>query len=418
MISLYFLFIAIITTIFLVDITLDLLNMSHRGKDIPQQLSDVYSPEKYYLQQQYEVDNARFALFHKSLMFAVLLVFFIAGGFGRLHQWLSGFFLNPLITALVYFAIIGLASGIISLPFSIWNTFVIEEKYGFNKSTVKLFIIDLIKSSLITLIIGGGLLTLLACLFYRTGDWFWILGLAVMVVFSLLANALYSRVIVPLFNKQEPLEDGALLEAIKKFGNLAGFPVDKVYVIDGSKRSTKANAYFAGYGKNRRVVLYDTLIEKMSEPEIVAVLAHEIGHYRKGHIWINMFTGILQAAIFLYLFSVLSASTEVLLALGYSGNEHPVFHLALIGFALLFSPAERILGLLTHGMSRMMEYRADAFASSHDMGEELITGLKKLTAENLSNLTPHPLYVFVNYSHPTLLQRINRIKGIDKKCGG
>ena len=156
----------------------------------------------------------------------------------------------------------------------------------------------------------------------------------------------------------------------------------------------------------------------MSEPEIVAVLAHEIGHYRKGHIWINMFTGILQAAIFLYLFSVLSASTEVLLALGYSGNEHPVFHLALIGFALLFSPAERILGLLTHGMSRMMEYRADAFASSHDMGEELITGLKKLTAENLSNLTPHPLYVFVNYSHPTLLQRINRIKGIDKKCGG
>jgi STE24 endopeptidase len=412
---LYYLFIFLILFSFILDISLDFLNVSHRSKPIPDLLKDIYQPERYKIQQNYEAENIRFSLIQKILGTLIILGVIIAGGFGWLHEWLMRFNLNPIVITLVFFAIIGSISSIISLPFSIWDTFVIEEKYGFNKSTPKLFIIDFIKSLLITITIGGGLMVIITWLFYRTGNWFWILALCVMVVFSFIANVLYSKIIVPLFNKQIPLNEGSLLDSIKKFGQQVDFPVNKVFVIDGSKRSTKANAYFSGFGKNRRVVLFDTLIEKLDEKEVLAVLAHEIGHYRKRHIWISMAFGVAQATIFMYLFSQLSTNSEVLMALGFDNATEPIFHLAIIGFAILFSPIESIIGLFTHWYSRSMEYEADSFAANHGMGNDLINGLKKLSGENLSNLTPHPIYVFVKYSHPTLLQRIQRIIALDQK---
>lgn len=401
----------IIVLEFIFELILDRLNLNARKQPIPAVLSDVYPPERYNLQQSYKVDTTRFSFFQNAInTFAIVLVLYF-GVLGSLHEWLVDFNFGNILTTLIFFAIVGFAGWVASIPFSIWSTFVIEEKYGFNKTTKRLFVTDSIKSLLISFTIAGGILAIIAWVFHNTQEWFWVIALGVMLVFSLLANALYSRVIVPLFNKQQPLQEGELLNAIKEFGLSVNFPVSKVFVIDGSKRSTKANAYFTGFGSNRRVVLYDMLIEKMSTDEIIAVLAHEIGHFRKHHIWINFGLGAIQSAVILYVFGWLAQSVELSYALGYTSASEPVFHLSLVGFGLLFSPIETILGIFTNRLSRSMEYQADAFAAKHGKGDGLISGLKKLSSENLSNLTPHPLYVYVNYSHPTLLQRINRISG-------
>lgn len=396
---------------FVFELILDVLNLRNRKKPIPEILKDVYPPDRYNLQQNYEEETTRFSFFQGSIsLFATVLVLSM-GWLGFLHAWVDSFGLAPVITSILFFACIVIITKLLSLPFSVWSTFVIEEKYGFNKTTPKLYVLDLLKSLLLTAIIGGGLLMLITWIFYATGEWFWLIALGVIIAFSLIANALYSRVIVPLFNKQEPLKEGELLSSIKEFASKVGFPVNKVYVIDGSKRSTKANAYFSGFGRNRRVVLYDTLIEKMNNDEVLAVLAHEIGHYRKRHIWINMAIGTLQSAIILFIFGKLASSTELSIALGYKEASEPIFHLALIAFGILFSPIENVLGIISNAISRKMEYQADAFANKYGYGESLISGLKKLSAENLSNLTPHPTYVFVNYSHPTLFQRVKKILG-------
>ena len=295
------------------------------------------------------------------------------------------------------------------MPFSIWSTFVIEQKFGFNKTTPRLFVADFFKSLLLTFTVGGTLLAVVTCVYYATGQWFWLIALVIILLFSLLANALYSTVVVPLFNKQKLLPEGLLLDSIKELGSKAQFPVNKVFIIDGSKRSTKANAYFSGFGKNRRVVLYDTLTEKMTNDEILAVLAHEIGHYRKHHMWVNYLQGAVHSALVLFIFGIASQSVGLSVALGYESATEPVFHLSLVAFGILFSPIDDLIGLFTNFMSRKMEYQADAFAVKHGLGEYLISGLKKLSAQNLSNLTPHPAYVFVNYSHPTLFQRVKKI---------
>ena len=401
----------IIVLEFLLELILDLLNLKARKQPIPTILSDVYPPDRYKQQQSYKVETTQFSLFQNSISTLAIALVLYFGLLGTLHGWLAEFNFGDIVTTLIFFAVVGFVGWITSLPFSVWGTFVIEEKYGFNKTTKRLFVVDSIKSLLISFIIGGGILAIVTWVYHLTQEWFWIIALGIMLVFSLLANALYSRVIVPLFNKQQPLQEGELLNAIKDFGQRIGFPVGKVFVIDGSKRSTKANAYFTGFGSNRRVVLYDTLIEKMSTEEIVAVLAHEVGHYRKHHIWINFGLGAVQSAIILYLFGWLAQSSALSIALGFESANEPVFHLSLLAFGLLFSPIETILGVFTNRLSRTMEYQADAFAAKHNQGKGLISGLKKLSAENLSNLTPHHMYVLVNYSHPTLLQRINRING-------
>lgn len=394
---------------YLFDLTLDTLNLKSRSNPIPSLLADVYPPEKYSIQQNYESETTRFSFIYSTLSFIGILLVLCLGWLGKLHVLLINFDFGNLLTTLIFFAIIGSIGWIVSLPFSIWSTFVIEAKYGFNRTTPRLFVIDSIKSIMISALVGGSLLALITWIFHSTGEWFWLIALGLMLGFSLIANALYSKVIVPLFNKQEPLQEGELLNAIRDFGKKVGFPVSKVFTIDGSKRSSKANAYFSGFGKNRRVVLYDTLIEKMGTDEIVAVLAHEVGHYRKNHIWINFALGALQSAIILYIFSRIAQSVNLSVALGYENASEPVFHLSLLAFGFLFSPIETIVSLFTNVLSRRMEFQADAFATDHGLGQPLISGLKKLSAENLSNLTPHPVYVFVNYSHPPLLDRVQRI---------
>lgn len=409
--TLLLILLSIIAVNFLFELILDILNLRNRHKPLPEILSDVYPEDRYRFQQSYEVETTRFSFLKSTLSLIAIVMLLVFGVFGKLHIWVSGFGYGEVFTTLLFFGILALASRFLSLPFSVWGTFVIEEKYGFNKTTPKTFILDIIKSLILTAIIGGGLLALITWVFYATGEWFWLIALGVMLIFSLIANALYSRVIVPLFNRQEPLQEGELLNIIKEFAQKVGFPLSKVFTIDGSKRSTKANAYFSGFGKNRRVVLYDTLIEKMTNDEVLAVLAHEIGHYRKRHIWVNMAIGAIQSAAVLYIFGRIAASTELAIALGYSDVAEPVFHLALIAFGILFSPIENILGIASNALSRKMEYQADAFASHYGLGENLVSGLKKLSAENLSNLTPHPAYVFVNYSHPPLYKRVVKILG-------
>lgn len=407
------LLLAIILIIFvlgyLLELILDILNLSHRKKPVPNMLADVYLPDRYKLQQGYEAESTKFSILQTTISTVFIIAIFYMGWLGALHKHIIIFELGNVLTTLIFFAVIAITLSITSLPFSIWSTFVIEEKYGFNKTTPWLFVADFFKSLLLTFTIGGIILALVTWVYYATGQWFWIIALTIILLFSLLANALYSTIVVPLFNKQKPLPDGPLLDSIKELSAKAKFPVSKVFVIDGSKRSTKANAYFSGFGKNRRVVLYDTLTEKMSNDEILAVLAHEIGHYRKHHMWVNYFQGAVHSALVLFVFGIASQSVELSIALGYEGATEPVFHLSLVAFGVLFSPIDDLIGVFTNLLSRKMEYQADAFAVKHGLGQQLVSGLKKLSAQNLSNLTPHPAFVFVNYSHPTLNQRIEAI---------
>ena len=394
---------------YMLDLVLDMLNMSYRTKLIPADLTDVYLPDRYRLQQKYEAESTKFSILQTTISVVFIVVVFCMGWLGALHEYILTFELGNVLNTLIFFGLISFTLSIASLPFSAWSTFVIEEKYGFNKTTPKLFVADLFKSGLLTFIVGGALLGAVTWVYYAAGQWFWLIALAIILLFSLLANALYSTVIVPLFNKQKPLPEGPLLDSIKELSAKAKFPVSKVFVIDGSKRSTKANAYFSGFGKNRRVVLYDTLIEKMNRDEILAVLAHEIGHYQKRHIWVNYLLGALHSAIVLFIFGIVSQSVEFSIALGFKGATEPVFHLSLVAFGILFSPIDELVGIFTNMLSRKMEYQADCFAVKYGLEQHLISGLKKLSAQNLSNLTPHSAYVFVNYSHPTLNQRIKAI---------
>jgi STE24 endopeptidase len=390
------------------SLILDLLNASRRSHPIPGQLRDVYPPERYELQQRYSVEKTRFSHIEKALDAVVIVILLATGGFGLLHSWILGFGFDQIVTSLLFFGILVLAAQLLSLPFSIWDTFVIEEKYGFNRSTPAVFAFDFVKTLMLEFIIGGALMAVIIWLFHNTGAWFWIIALAVLILFSLMANALYSKVIVPLFNKQEPLAEGPLLDSIMEFSRKADFPINNVYIIDGSRRSSKANAYFAGFGRNRRVVLYDTLVESLGEKEVLAVLAHEIGHYRLRHIWKGMAIGIAQSAILLFLFGLSMDSPRLTEALGYQSSV-PVFHLNLLGFSILISPILRVKSLLTNHISRQMEYSADAFVRQHDLAEPLVKGLKTLSSQNLSNLTPHPAYVYAHYSHPPLYERVNKL---------
>ena len=316
---------------------------------------------------------------------------------------------NLVFKALLFFAVIGLASDIINTPLSIYDTFVIEEKFGFNKTTPKLFIIDKIKGWILSLIVGGGLMFIILWVYYRTTDMFWIYAWVIVSVVMIFFAMFYSNLIVPLFNKQVPLEDGELKTAINDFALKVNFKLDNIYTIDGSKRSTKANAYFTGLGRKKRIVLYDTLIKELSVNEIVAVLAHEIGHYKKKHTLQSIVISILQTGLTFYLISIFLKAPALSQALGV---KDPCFHIGIIAFGILYSPISLIIGLAMNLLSRKNEYQADAFAKEKFGAEPLIMALNKLSANNLNNLTPHSLYVFFHYSHPTLLQRIVALKKI------
>lgn len=407
--SIFYIIIAIITIDFMVERLLEYLNSTRLSPKLPQALEGIYDAEKYQKSQQYEKETTRFGLVADSFNFVLIMLMLFLGGFVFIDQLARHITEHYILISLVFFGILMLASDIISLPFSIYSTFVIEQKYGFNTTTRKTFILDKLKGWLLGIVIGGGILALIIWLFYATGQWFWLLAWGAVGAFSVFMTFFYSSLIVPLFNKQTPLEEGELRSAIENFCKEAGFELKNIYVIDGSKRSTKANAYFTGFGSKKRVVLYDTLIDDMSTEEIVAVLAHEIGHYKKKHIVTGMVLSLLQTGLMFYILSVFIANPLLTQAMGYPEAE-VVFHLALIAFGILYSPLSTLLGLGSNVLSRKHEYQADAFARYYEKGEALASALKKLSVKNLSNLTPHPAYVFVYYSHPPLLKRLKTLK--------
>lgn len=399
--------IAILIFSYLLERTLDWLNLKHILPSLPDELAGIFDKDEYRKSQLYKRDNTRFSFLSNTVSLIALLFVFFLGGFGWLSDKLSAITENYIVFVLLFFGVIAIISDLLSTPFSIYDTFVIEERYGFNRTNARTFIIDKLKGFGIGIIIGGGLLALITWIYQLTGHWFWILAWGIITLFTLFMAMFYSNIIVPLFNKQTPLEEGELREKIESFASKVGFKLDNVYVMDGSKRSSKANAYFTGLGPKKRIVLFDTLINDLSSEEIVAVLAHEIGHYKKKHTSSGLILSIIQTGITLYLFSLFVGVDAFSQALG---GESASFHLGLIAFGILYSPISSLLGIGTNMISRRNEYQADRYARENFEAEELISSLKKLTKNNLSNLTPHPAYVFVNYSHPPLLQRIKALR--------
>jgi len=405
-----FLFYTIITILvaqYLIDTLLDYLNAKHFLSKIPDELNDVFDAGEYKKARDYHQENYRFGLLKDGVSLAIVLLLLILGGFGFIDNFIRSLTENPIFQALGFFGILSLGSGFISLPFSYYHTFTIEEKYGFNKTTKKTFFVDILKSTLLSVILGGGVLALVIWFLEWAGSNFWLYVWGVTIILMVFMNLFYSKVFVPLFNKQTPLQAGSLKTSIENYAKEVGFDLKNIFVIDGSKRSTKANAYFSGFGKEKRVTLYDTLINDLEEEEIVAVLAHEVGHYKRKHIIFNMLSSILLTGFTLYLLSLFINIPELSLAIGV---ERASYHAGLLAFFLLYSPISILSGLIMNYLSRKFEFQADDYAKSTFASNPLISSLKKLSKNNLSNLTPHPAYVFVHYSHPPLIDRIRNLK--------
>ena len=405
--TLFYILISILIISFIVDKVLDALNAKHYKDPIPPELSDVYEEEDYLKSQNYKKANDRFSSIASSISLVVTLFFFYLDGFAFVDEWARTFSDNTIIIALLFFGSIMFASDLLSTPFSYYHTFIIEEKFGFNKTTLKTFLVDKIKGWLMSAILGGLLLSIIIWFYEAVGSNFWLYAWGIIAVFVFLMNMFYARLIVPLFNKQTPLCDGSLKTKIQDYAQKVGFKLDKIVVIDGSKRSTKANAYFSGFGSEKRVTLFDTLIKDLEEEEIVAVLAHEVGHYKRKHILFNLIISILIMGFTFWLLSLFIGNPILSEALNVAS---PSFHIGLIAFGILYSPISELTGLIMNFISRIFEYQADNYAKETFDAAPLISGLKKLNKNSLSNLTPHPAYVFVYYSHPTLLQRYHNMK--------
>ena len=406
--TLFYIIIGILVIEFVVDTLLDFLNARKFDDPAPPELENLYDPDQYRKSQSYKKVNFRFGLISSGISFLLILVFLIFGGFGWVDEITTSISQNPVVQALVFFGILMVGSDLISSPLSYYHTFVIEEKFGFNKSTRALFFADKLKGWVLMLALGGGMLALVLWFYQWAGASFWIYAWGLIALFTIFMNLFFSRLIVPLFNKQEPLEAGSLKTRIEAYARKVGFELKNIFVIDGSKRSTKANAYFSGFGREKRVALFDTLIEDLDEEEIVAVLAHEVGHYKKNHIIVNLATSIALTGLTLFVLSLFINNPELSLAIGV---REPSFHAALLSFALLYSPISALTGLVMNYVSRRFEFQADRYARETFEADSLIRSLRKLSRKNLSNLTPHPAYVFVHYSHPPLAERIRELKG-------
>jgi len=374
---------------------------------LPFQLKGICDEKEYSKTQLYQKENDRLSLWSSALNLAVILVVIIAGGFALVDNMSRAISGNIIIISLIFFGIIGLVSDVINIPFSIYDTFVIEKKYGFNTMTIRTFITDHVKSWFIAILIGAPVLGLIVWFYYKTGHYFWLHAWGVITLFSVFINLFYSELIVPLFNKQTPLPDGPLRTEIEAFAKKTGFKLKDIYVIDGSKRSTKANAYFSGFGPKKRIVLYDTLQNELTDEEIVSVLAHEIGHYKKKHILFTLILSVFLTGLILFLFSLVVNNPLLSRALGAQSTS---FHLGLIVFGILYSPLSLIIGLFTNYISRRNEFEADRFVTENFKPEILASALKKLSVKNLSNMMPHPAYVFFHYSHPPLLHRLEKLE--------
>ncbi len=410
--TLFWIIIAILVLDFALEWYLDYLNNSQVSEALPDEVKDLYDAEAYKKQQQYFLANKKFGMVSGLFSFVVIMLMFFLFGFAFVDNIARGFSENSIVIALIFFGILYFANEVLNIPFGIYHTFKIEERFGFNKMTPALFAADTVKGWLLTVLLGGGILALLMLIYNETGAYFWLIAWAVMSGISIFMLMFYSNLIVPLFNKQTPLEDGELRTAIQEFCKKVDFGVDDLYVIDGSKRSTKANAYFTGLGSKKRIVLYDTLMNTLNTEEIVAVLSHEIGHYKHKHTLLMLLISILNTGFMLFLLSLALGTPEtgnVHLAEAL-GSQYPSFHLGVIVFGILYTPISTLLGVGLNVISRRNEFQADSFAKENGLGEELGEALKKLSVSTLSNLNPHKAYVFFHYSHPTLIQRIRNLK--------
>lgn len=404
-----YLLIGILTLDFVVNKILGILNNKSRKQPIPDELEGIYDEEKYSQSQAYQAEVFRFSIFSSTFSFLLMLAILWFGGFGWLDEYLRGIAAVEPLTSLYFFGVVYFVSDIIGIPFELYSTFILEEKYGFNKMTAKTYVMDKIKGYILTIIVGGILASLFIVLVMFFEENFWIYFWVAISLFMVFINMFYTSLIIPLFNKLSPLEDGSLKSAITSYSEKVGFPLNNIFVIDGSKRSSKGNAFFSGLGKKKKVVLYDTLIDKHTEEELVGVLAHEVGHFKKKHIVWSMILSILQTGFMLWLLSKIVFSSEISWALG--GNV-TALHLNVFAFAILFSPISTAIGVLMNLFSRKNEYEADAYAVKTYSKEPLISALKKLTSDSLGNLTPHPWFEFMNYSHPSLLKRIKAMQAV------
>ena len=405
-----FIFILIITLIiasFSFDLWLSILNYKHRKEPIPEVVLNVYDEAEYSKWLSYTMENYRFGLISSFVSLIILLVFLFFGAFPYFESVAIDISSNIHLQILLFLGIYYFIGFSVNIFFSYYSNFSIEERYGFNKTTKKTFVTDKIKGILLTIIFGGGLVYLLSTLYYEVGSMFYLYAWLSIVSIMLFVNLFYVKLIVPIFNKLRPLEEIELKESIEKFARTVGYEVNKISVIDASKRSTKLNAYFTGFGKFKQVVLYDTLIEKMSNDEIVAVLAHEIGHSKHKHIVTGMIQSIVVISIYLGVLLFTLRSPEISMAFGFTDTH---FGFGLIIFSVLLSPISILIGAITSGISRKHEYQADEFARKNGYGIYLENSLKVLTKENFSNLTPHPLYVKLTYSHPPVADRITVIR--------
>ena len=394
---------------FVLERTLDWLNNKAISPTLPPQAKGIYDEEQYAKMLKYEKETGRFGLLTSTISFLVTFALLYSGFFG----WFDGFIRftfgsHPIYSGLLFFGILGLASDLLTTPFSIYGTFVIEAKYGFNKTTAKTYVLDKIKGWVLGGLIGGLLYAAIVWLYLQFGEQFWIFAWVLIAGFSLIMNMFYASWILPLFNKLSPMEEGSLRDRITQYCAKINYPLTGLFVMDGSKRSTKANAFFSGLGKKKKIVLFDTLIEKLKEEEVEAVLAHEVGHYKKKHIQTSTVISILSTGVTLYIFSLILGNEMISGALG---TNQPSFHISLIAFGFLFSPISLVTGLLGNVLSRKNEFEADAFAKETSDSKALSGALKTLAVDSLSNLTPHKAYVFFYYSHPPLLERLRELEG-------
>ena len=407
--TIFFIIVVFLCLDFVLERVLESLNSKHMSPVLPDSLKGIYDEKEYSRFQSYKRENGRLDSWSSGVGFVVMIVFLVAGGFGWYNSWVVSLTDSVVWQTILFVVGLSVVSSVLDIPFDYYATFRIEEKYGFNKTTRRVYWLDTVKELVLSLVLGGVLLALVVWFYTWAGTYFWLYAWGAVTLFSVFMAMFYSQLIVPLFNKQTPLQEGSLRDKIQAFAGKVGFKLDNIYVIDGSKRSTKANAYFTGLGPKKRVVLYDTLIDELTEEEIVAVLAHEVGHYKKRHTLRSMVVSVIQMGVLFWLFSLCVNNAALSEALG---GDRAYFQLGLIAFAILYSPVNLILGVGMNVWSRSNEYEADAFAARYYKGDYLVSGLKKISVKSLSNLTPHPLYEYIYYSHPSLLKRIDAIKRI------
>lgn len=399
---------AIIIGSYLLDLFVERLNLRNLKTDLPEEFRGYYDQARYKKSQEYLIENTRFGLINSSLATSIAIAFILLGGFNLVDRFARSFNLNSILTGLVFTGVLLLLSQLLEIPFSTYDTFVIEEKYGFNRTTAKTFILDILKSWLLTALIGGVALYAIIWFFESSGKWAWFYSWMIVTAFQLLLTFLAPVVIMPIFNKYTPLEKDDLREEIEDYAKSQNFKMKGVYQMDGSRRSSKSNAFFVGFGRFRRIVLFDTLIEKHTTPELVSVLAHEMGHYRKGHIWKSMILSFLTFGFMFYILSLFINNPQLFAAFQ---MENLSVYASLVFFGFLYGPIDTVLSMFSNMYSRRNEYAADDYAvKTYGNPSAMMEALKKLSVDNLSNLTPHPVKVFLSYSHPPVLERIRAIR--------